>query len=248
MTRIIAAFGGGAFVLVSLWVGGAILLRARRNGGLPEIVMGTSLFLMGGLGYPLTSVARQAQALSDDVRTGLMIGAHVCMVVGIFSLAYFNFRVFRPESATARAASGCVGCGLLVCFVAQGIDPGYRAGAIDKEGIGLVLITVLGAFAMGWAHIESLRYSLLMRRRVAHGLADAAIADRFRLWAIATGAATVISGSTTVLHALDIDPAASVTGALIIGPLGLVAAAALWLAFVPPEFYARWIVGRSTSG
>lgn len=234
VTRMFAALGGGAFVLACLVVGVRLLRLAWRSRALPESLMGTSLLLMGGFAYPLTSVARAAQALSDAQRTGLMIGAHVLMVVGLGAMAVFNWRVFRPASPVARGAAGALCAGLLCCFAWQGWTPGFRAGALDKEGAGLVGITVLAALTLGWAAAEALLYSARLRRRIGLGLGDPAVLRTVSLWAVSASCAAIISTSSVVLHALGIDPALSVPGALVIAPFGLVAAIAMGRAFSAP--------------
>jgi hypothetical protein len=229
--RFLAALGGGAFVLACLVVGGRLLGLAWRTRALPEAVLGGGLFLMGGFAYPLTAVARAAHALPDETRTGLMIVAHVLMVSGIAALAVFNWRVFRPSSAAAGLGCAALALALLGCFAWQGLAPGFEAGALHKQGGGLVAITALAALTMGWSAVESWRWAGMLGRQAHLGLADAAVALRVRRWALATSCAGLISASTVGLHLRGLDPALSVPGALVIGPLGLAAAAQLWLAF-----------------
>jgi hypothetical protein len=179
---------------------------------------------MGGFAYPLTAVARAAEALSDETRTAIMIVAHVLMV---------SWRVFRPQSAAARLGCGALALALLSCFAWQGVAPGFEAGALRKEGAGLVAITGLAALAMAWSAAESWQLAGRLRRQARLGLADAALALTVTRWARATSCAGLISLATVGLHALGLDPALSVPGALVIGPLGLFAAGQLWLAFAP---------------
>jgi len=234
----IAAIGGGAFVLASLVIGVRLLLLARRTRAIPETSLGLGLTLMGGFAYPMTSVARQAQALSDETRTGLMITAHVLMVVGIGCIGVFTWRVFRAESRAARNTVLGLVVALVACFLWQGISPGYEAGALAKEGLAIVAINALAGLAMGWTAVESLHYAALLRRRVPLGLAEPAVAAQVALWGLSSGAATLITLATLVLHALGMDPAASAAGALVIGPLGLVAAIGLARAFRAPPSHA----------
>ena len=229
--RLVAALGGGAFVLACLVVGGRLLRLAWRTRALPESVLGGGLFLMGGFAYPLTAVARAAEALPVEVRTALMIAAHLLMVTGVAALAVFNWRVFRPWSPHAGLACTALAAGLVAGFVWQGLAPGFEAGALRKEGGGLVAITALAAVAMGWSAVESWRLAERLGRQQRLGLGDVAVGLRVRRWARATGCAALISAATVALHLRGLDPALSLPGALVIGPLGLVAATELWLAF-----------------
>ncbi|MCP3983848.1 MAG: hypothetical protein GY723_05635 [bacterium] len=229
--RWVAAVGGGAFVLASLAVGFRLLLLAARTRAVPETTLGLGLGLMGGFAYPLTSVARQAEALTDEIRTWLMIAAHVLMVVGIGCIAIFTWQVFRPESRAARSGVAGIVAALIGCFVWQGISPGYMAGALAKEGMAIVGINALAAVAMGWTAIESLHFATQLRRRIPLGLAEPRVARQVALWGTAASAATLITFVTLTLHFMGMDPSTSTVGALAIGPLGLIAAISLSRAF-----------------
>jgi hypothetical protein len=242
--RIVAILGGGAFVVVSLVVGARMLLLAARTRGLPELVLGLCLFLMGGLGYPLTAVARQAQALDVDVRTAFMIVAHLCILFGAGSLGVFNWRVFRPASGAARAACGALAAALAGCFAWQGVTPGFAAGAIGKEGAAIVAINLLTAAAMLWSGAESALFYASLLRRQRLGLGDPVVTDRVRLWCFSMTGAAAIAVASTALHFLGLDPAASVAGALVIGPVGVASSIATWLAFLPPARYRARLEAR----
>ncbi len=229
--RVIAALGGGAFVLACLILGFRVLKLGIRTRGLPELCLGAGLFLMGGFAYPLTSVARQAQALSDETRTAFMIVAHVLMVSGILGFCAFTQQVFRPGNRAAAAFVVWMGVFLLGCLVWQGTNPGFEAGALRSEGLALPMITIAAAVANAWASTESFRYATQLKKRSSIGLASQAAPDRFLRWGVGCGCAAFISLHTTVLHGLGIDPAASVAGAMVIGPFGLVAAYSVWSAF-----------------
>ena len=65
-----------------------------------------------------------------------------------------------------------------------------------------------------------------------------------RLWAIAITSAAVTSAVAVTFEINGVVIAASALGAALIAPLGLTTAGALWLAFLPPERYTRWIAAR----
>ena len=56
--QLLAALGGGAFVLVSLVLSTRLLLLASRTRQLPELLVGLVLLLLGGVGYPLSTAGR----------------------------------------------------------------------------------------------------------------------------------------------------------------------------------------------
>ncbi len=96
-----------------------------------------------------------------------------------------------------------------------------------------------------WSGLEALACYRGMRKRLELGLADAVVADRVRLWAIAILTAAGISLASLTLELMGIQAGASTNGALIVGPFGLVAAGSLWLACLPPRAYLRRVAARA---
>jgi hypothetical protein len=244
----LAAIGGGSFVVVSLVLGPRLLALARRTQRLPEFTIGLCLLLMGALGYPFAAVARAVTALPDDVR-GLLLGCSaLCNTVGFAALAVFTWRVFRPQSRLAEAlvAAGITVLALLV--PAEAVWPGLVASALSVEpypGAPGYLRVLIGLGFLYWASVEAGLCARQLRRRLAVDLADAVIADRLLLWAIAISCASLSYTTSFVLSFLGIDLAASSLGAAIVGTLGLGSAFSVWLAFLPPAAYLRWIRARA---
>jgi hypothetical protein len=240
--KAVAAIGGGAFVLVSLVVGIRLLLLARRTRGLPELLIGLGLLLMGGVGYPLSTTAR----LLDEplwMKAALFAVHAVLSLVGQSCVALFNWRVFHPGESWARAL--CLGliASLAGLLLWQTVTPGWgelaRTNAGPWSWLPLYSLSVLG-----WAGLASFDYSRKLGRRLELGLADAVTADRVRLWAMAMLAAFSTSAISLVLRGLGVQMTATVTG-VVVGPLGLVSAGAMWLAFMPPRRYLRFVEARS---
>ena len=69
--QLLAQLGGGAFTLVCLLIGLRLLLLAARTRHLPELLIGAGLFLMAGIGYPLSSIARQLPGLATETRAAM---------------------------------------------------------------------------------------------------------------------------------------------------------------------------------
>jgi hypothetical protein len=244
--EILAALGGGAFILASLGVSIRLLLLSFRTRKLPEIAMGLGLMLLGGIAYPVIVVARVASELPDGLRGALGFIYMLSMLLGIFALAFFNWRVFRPESSRALLAVLAIGAGMAISLVGQGVfGSGYLEVATGITSPWMRAQLFLPASALGWASVESLRYHLLLRRRLALGLADPLVADRFRLWAIGTGAAMLLNAASSTTTAMGYDMSTTAAGALMITALGLVAAGSTWFAFVPSPAYARWVRAKA---
>jgi hypothetical protein len=86
----------------------------------------------------------------------------------------------------------------------------------------------------------------MMRRRVRLGLGDPVVANRFLLWGIGAGAAG-LGSFIGVAGQLATGAAGTQSSWSMLSSSchGLIAAIALWLAFVPPGFYRRFIEKRS---
>jgi len=246
----LAALGGGSFVVVSLVLGPRLLALARSSRQLPEFTIGLCLLLMGGLGYPFAALARAMTALPDDTR-GLMLGCSaLCNTVGFAALAIFTWRVFRPKHPLAELL--VIGCIVVLALLipAEAVWPGLVASALSVEpyaGAPGYLRVVVGLGILYWAAIESLLCGRQLRRRAALGLADAVVADRVRLWAIAMSCASVSYTTSFVLSFEGIDLAASSLGAATVGTLGLASAISAWLAFLPPAAYLRRLRARAAA-
>ena len=145
-------------------------------------------------------------------------------VLGMTGLtAYFGlFDVGRPrpgDNVVVTAAAGAVGS---------------IAGQLARLAILL------------WASLEAFVYWSFMRRRLAYGLADPLVTNRVALWGVgmAMGAAALaigFFGSTLRAAGLTAFFEAAIAAT------GLVASAALLLAFQPPERYRAWIAGRASA-
>ena len=245
--QLLAAFGGLSFVAASFLVGLRLVLLARRTRQFPEFAIGTALTLMGGVGYPLTAIARMAPALSDDSRVSLFVVSLWLTWIGTVLLACFNMRVFRPGEGWARILVTALALLLVGSFVLQSFSPGLRVGAFRNQGLGLRLFMCGLAVPLAWGTYESLRYWALLQKRVRLGLADPVVADRMRLWGIAEGSACVINVSTTIAALFGVDFAVASVGALVIAPLGILAAVSTWFAFIPPAAYLRRVISRAAA-
>jgi hypothetical protein len=240
----LAALGGGAFVLASIAVGVRLLLLAWRSGELPEFAIGLALLLMGGIGYPAAAVARGAPGLGILSRVVLAAAGMFCMVLGTGGIAVFNWKVFRSESRTAGRFVALLGACLVASFAWQAATPGFLAAA-RNHGAGLHGIEVLAGVALAWAAIESTSYAGKLRKRLALGLVDPLVADRVRLWCIAIVAAQILNAASLVAVYLGVDIATWRYGGALIGPIGLVAALSMLLAFLPPAGYRRFVAARA---
>ena len=234
----LAASGGGAFVLVSLAVGVRLLLLARRTRQFPELAIGGALVLMGGIGYPATAISRGAEGLDPGTRAAIAGFAMSCQAIGITGLAAFTARVFRAGQPLARAGAWTLAALALGSVVADGVLSGYQD-AVANVGAPMRANEALAGVVLGWATVESFLYYAKLKRRVALGLGSPVVANRIRLWGVASGVAMLLNVTSQLAAWHGIDIATSTFGAALIGALGPIAAGTMWLAFFPPASYVR---------
>jgi predicted membrane chloride channel (bestrophin family) len=96
-----------------------------------------------------------------------------------------------------------------------------------------------------WSAAEALHRHHLARRRLALGLAEPVVVDRLLLWGIFGLAATGIVGANALGVLLGENLSTSPIVLLPMAVLGLAASAAVYLAFLPPAAYLRWIEART---
>jgi hypothetical protein len=243
---VFAGLGLSFIVVLTAAISIRLLRRAARHRELPELLIGV---FFAALAIELADYGQRLLALSQfDARPILF-----CISVG--SLLLFDWLVFRPSSRIAAAVACATLAGVLAASSLH-----FAAGGTSVE---IRLVWGLGrAISLGWAFGESFRYWRLMQRRLAFGTGDPIVANRFGLWAIWTGAMTVlpVAGLISRLLALanggtepwetgariELTPEIAVLAGLIFSFVAI-AGAALWLSFFPTRGHLARIQARTPS-
>ena len=91
-----------------------------------------------------------------------------------------------------------------------------------------------------WGSSEALRYYAAMRRRLALGLADPVVTNRFLLWGVAMSAGVIasLSGLFMTISGM-VNPGA--WPYLVLGISTTISPVAQWFAFFPPRSYCEWL-------
>ena len=235
--------GIAVFFVVGLLVSMRLLGLARRTRRMPELLAGLGLLGIGPLGFCVLMpgiILFRGTPLGETLRiSGLGLQA-----LGFLASVLFTCRVFRPGSDWARALATAIGIGLLATFVTCALYPA-RAGAMLPHHH---LDTWLKILCLGWGALESLGYWRVTRQRVALGIADPLVSASFLLWGIslASGALGFMLVYVTLLS-LHPGEHLGVGIQLAMSACGVVTAAGLYLAFLPPKAYARRLAARSAA-
>jgi hypothetical protein len=236
---VVALVGFAAFVGVSLTVGLRLLLLSRRTREVPELAIGGALFA-GGLGYALFILGFSLRLLPDAVLRGVHALAVIGLDLGLVSLALGVWRIFRPGAAWARAAFAAVAAAMAV-HVAASLAAYQPSG--HRTPFAFWIFNAAGGGAYLWAAWECLRYHGLLRRRARLGLVDGELVNRFLLWGLASSTGFLLFGAG-MANRLLVESGVHPAALLAQSASGLAGAACIWLAFFPPGFWLRRVVGE----
>jgi hypothetical protein len=233
--------GIAVFFAVGLAVSVRLLGLARRTRRLPELLAGLGLLGIGPLGFCVLMAGVmlfRGTPLADVLR----IGGLGLQALGFVATAIFTCRVFRPGATWARSLATAISLGLLATFVSSALMPA-RGGGMHLHHH---LDTWIKILCLGWGALESLRYWRVTQQRVAIGVADPLVSAGFLLWGISL-ASGALGFLLIYVALLSLQPGELLSAGVqvVISGCGVVTAAGLYLAFLPPKAYARRLAARS---
>jgi hypothetical protein len=240
-----------AFIAGSALVAFRLLGLARRTGQEPELLLGGAILCTAVLGYGVlitnlvlrgTTPPEQVSFLSVFV-TGAGRTLHA---FGVTLFLVFVVHVFRRDEEWAKALGGFM-LALLWGGLAYGAWNGsfrYEMAAVGQPGWWCEY-AVIWTYSI-WSAAESYRYWLAMRRRVAIGLADPLVANRFFLWgtgSVFTTCATWTASIPFLFVLSDPEAVAAITPPvrIVTAIAGIGSVSCSLFAFLPPAWYKRMI-------
>jgi hypothetical protein len=244
--RLLALASAALFVGVGGLVGVKLLLLARRTRQLPELSVGLGFFFVALIGYPLSVVGVLPEVPLPVARVAFCVGM-AAVSIGSVSIYVFTWRVFRPDEGWARAVALASMAALVVFGVLSIAGTLGASGAPRVRDGWLIPRQLVTAFSYGWTAVEGLRWYGMQRRRLTLGLADARVANRFLLWGLSGTFAFLGSMGSTAVALFGADPAGHPVSMLSVGIGGFVTSVSIYLAFVPPAAYLRWVAGRGVA-
>jgi len=225
-------------------VGLRLVVLARRHRELPELLLGISLLLGGTLGSVLEVAGMSQDApFAPHVRGALLAAGKACVIPGFACQVLFIRMVFRPREAWALAFVAAT------LFVQLAAYAGFAATGTFSSGVmpAPIFLAELASRMAGsaWLVAESVRYYAIMRRRLALGLAEPVVTDRFRLWAVAGLAGLAMLATSAPPVVAHHQQMAWMNWMLpLFAVSGIAASSAYLLAFFPPGWYRRRVGER----
>ena len=222
--------GQSAFIVASLALGAKLLLLWRRTGEVPELCIGLSFLLGGGVAYLawFTLAVGAATGASAKLLAPVLMVGLVCTCLGAIANGVGVARIFRPGARWTLPLL----CGLAAWMgIAAGVmlvSPPEAASA----AFWTALLAILPIY--GWAAFEALSLARTLQLRARLGLADPVVMHRMAQWGVSgvvVVGMTALSFASRLLHGPVMPPW---VGALNAG-LGVTAAVAIWLGFFPPR-------------
>ncbi|MDJ0787096.1 MAG: hypothetical protein QNK05_09850 [Myxococcota bacterium] len=240
MLGLLALAAALAFIVVGGFVGIRLLLLARRTRELPELAVGLGFLFVALIGYPM-GLSSALPGVPHALACFSFGAGHIATAIGSISIFVFTWRVFRPDARWAAALSAAcmlalVGSAAVAVHSALNTPVGER---VPDPALVFRQLTV--GVSYFWTAIEGLRWYQMLKRRLALGLADPMVANRFLLWGLSglsAGTAVVVS---TVRFLQGAPPVGDPVSMLAIGFGGFGAAISIYLAFVPPARYRQLI-------
>lgn len=237
------------FVLVSAVVGARLVQLARHTRQQPELLLGSAILGTAVLGYGVLIAAAilrgndLSAASATPTTIALSAIGQTLHAAGVTCFLLFILRVFHPRDGWAHALGGVAG---LLLWGGLAWSAWRGAFVVNDSGSAAwwCEYAVIWTYPL-WIGIESLRYWRIMRRRVALGLGDPLVANRFALWGFGSiGSAGAIWTASIPFFLLGHpDLLASLTPPIhvVTAIAGLTSVGCSYLAFLPPPWYARRI-------
>jgi len=233
-----------AFIAAGGVVGWRLLRLAQRTRQLTDFIVGFMLFDLSAVAYPLVLWGGLGNLPIERARWVYIAGAFA-MAIGWAGVFVFTVRVFRPGVAWARglAAFG-------IALLAYGFVAGARfdlqasdASAFTSPQNPVFWQQGAAILAYGWTGLEGLRCFLQARKRLALGLADPLVVNRFLLWAWSGVFALICIAPSFVIGLSGGDLLRHTGARFATAVAGFAFAIATQLAFLPPAAYRRWVSG-----
>ena len=231
-------------------LGVRLLWRSRARDAAVERWMGSGLVLVSAVAFPMLVASGLGKGDASAVRFPILTVGLVALTAAIGCLARFTHKVFRPEGPVGKGLVAVVltievvaACGIWTGLAEAA--PGVRADAAVGEFALLLRMPLMIVWA--WTGLEALLEWRKAHRRLALGLTEPVVANRFLLWGL-FGVAELLIGAVSVsLQLLGRNPLNDPVAMMVTGTAGIVGSLLVALALCPPRAYLRWVSGSEAA-
>jgi hypothetical protein len=163
-------------IAVSLGVGVPVLVRSwhHRDGRLALL---GAVVTFDGLEWLAWALAVFTSASGTPLGDALGIASRAGIAASTLCMIAFTRLAFRPDGDGPLVVAWLLVGALLGGFLGGGLSGDWVGVRTDLAWLWLEQFAI--ALAYGWGALEALRYHLMMRRRVAHGLVEPMVSNRF---------------------------------------------------------------------
>lgn len=237
--ELFAAISFAVTLVVGLLVGGRLLLLARETHRTPELFLGSGVVLL--------VVAGMLEVAGVELARAHHPWAYRTEVVALFGhstsatcMSFAVWRLFHPDRPWALRLC-LIETALLFTSWQAVILPSQHTYVTGFTPWFHLHVAARGA-AFAWGAISAALHYRRLRRQLLLGLVGPFLCHRFLLWTVGMGSSAGILATALVTNVTRGELVFSNTPALLgVSVLGLVGALALFLAFLPPAAYVRWI-------
>jgi hypothetical protein len=248
-------FNGSQLVclLAAIAIGGRLFHLHLRTREPPELLLGIQFVVGQGIGYVvlvagITAISKPGADI--ETCTAMVAGGWALVTFGLMAMVSFNYFVYRQDSAWGLPLMFGFWALFWVGYLARGWI-GQYSDPKQFEGVWFALHQGTTLAAGIWSLAEPIRFHGLMKKRLALGLADPMVTNRFLLWgSAAIFSCMMIAMSITPAFYSRLDPSLVPivsTGTLILMTVcGTCAMGLYGLTFFPPRAYAAWVTKRAS--
>jgi hypothetical protein len=248
--QIFAAASFVATLVAGLVVGGRLLALARATHRTAELFLGFGVVVLVAasiLEIVALELARGSELAHLDLAYSLEVLGLLAHSASASSLCFATWRVFHPQNGWALRICLVATALLFTSWQAVILLGEHTSGTGFTPWFHLHVAARGGAFA--WCAIEAARHHARLRKQLALGLVEPYLCHRFLLWAVGMGTTTAMLATALVTNVTrGVLVFAWPPALLLVSLLGLVGAASLWLAFLPPARYVRWVTTSAAKG
>jgi hypothetical protein len=186
---------------------------------------------------------RELPGLAEGVRAWLGALAGLAGALGLIASSGFTWLLFRRGVPWANALLGTLAAGAACLWLVESLAGSWADGGALFWGWLPFGISA----CYGWGFLECARYYRMLRRRLAVGLADPVVTDRFRLYAAGTLLAVIVNVVGQVFWWRGVEMLTDPLGSLLLALLGTGSSVLMCLAFVPPRAYLERVRAGATA-